>query len=314
MPETTLSTFATLSEIAKHKAKKQPKQVDEILEETPILSRLRFEESTHDFHNVAEVVTEVTGASWAPMNGVLAKVDAATQLTKVDLAIMGGEIEVPEDTANQFGGKEAYFEKKLPKIHRKTGMNTERCVIYDNWQAYAIKSGNAINAGAAADGVYSMYFVRLVPGEHGGLYSPIGFNQGTMLNVKALSGGELYKSQDPKLAGVNVYGIRLKAYLGWQILNKRTCGAIFNITRDHLPTSAMIDDMLSDIRATTSGTSFIVCHQKVLNMLGEKYKESALQMGLADKEYNTQISRWNGIPLYTTYNMDDGTENMVPFA
>lgn len=311
--------FQTLSEISKERAKKQPHQIDEILEEAPILARLKFEESSHDMHNVAEQVTDVIGASYVAMNAALPKLDAATSLTKVDLAIMGGKMEVPEDTARMFGGKEAYFAKKLPKIHKKTGMDTERAIIYGNWKAFALQSGNAFNAGATAidpvtKGTYSLFAVRLVPGEHGGLYSPKGFGQGTMLNVMALNGGNLYESQDANLKGVDVYGIRLKAYLGWQILNTRTCAGIFNITKDHVPTSMMIDDMLSEIRATASGNTFLVCHQNVLNMLGTHYKENALQMGISDKEYNTQINRWNGIPVYTTYNMDKGTEPLVTFA
>lgn len=311
------NTFQTLSELSKERAKKQPHQVDEILEEAPILARLKFEESTHDLHNVVEKVTDVTGASFVPMNAALPFVNTTTALTKVDLAIMGGKIEVPEDMARVFGSKEAYFQKKLPAIHKKTGMDTERTIIYNNWKEYCLSTGsskNAKNAGATAGGTYSMFAVRLVQGEHGGLYSPKGFNQGTTLNVMAINGGNMYESLNKDTYGVHVFGIRLKAYLGWQIVNSRTCGAIFNISADHIPTSTMIDDMLSDIRATDSGNTFIVCHSKVLNLLGTKYKEASLRMGIEDKEYNTQISKWNGIPVYTTYNMDEGTEPVVAFA
>lgn len=303
----------TLSEIAKEKAKKQPHQIDEILEEAPVLARLKFEEATHDFHNVAEEVTDVTGATWVPMNGVLPTVDAVTNLRKVDLAIMGGEIEVPEDTAKVFGGKDSYFAKKLPKVHKKTGMDTERRIIYDNWKRYAITNKMAYKTAAASGAGYSIIAVRLVSGEHNGLYSPSGFNQGTMLNVMALNGGNLYKSVSDKYKGVNVYGIRLKAYLGWQILNKRTCAAIVNIQPDKLPTAMQIDDMLADIRATDSGNTMLIMHPKCRNLLGG-FKESKLMMSVGEKNFSQQLMNWNGIPILTTYNMDDGTEPFVTIA
>lgn len=300
----------TLSEIAKEKAKKQPKQIDEILEEAPVLAKLKFMEATHDFHNVAEEVTEVTGATWVPMNGVLPAVDAVTALRKVDLAIMGGEIEVPEDTARVFGGKEAYFAKKMPKVHKKTGMDTERNIIYNNWKQWCVVNKKAIGTAAVTGTGYSILAVRLEEGVHCGLYSPVGFSQGTMLNVMALNGGNLYKSTSDRYKGVNVYGIRLKAYLGWQILGTRCCAAIVNVQKNAVPTAMQIDDMLADIRATDSGSTMLVMHPKCRNILGT-FKETKLQMTVGEKTYNQAIMSWNGIPIVTTYNMDDGTEPFI---
>ena len=297
----------TLSEIAKEKAKKQPHEIDQILEETPVLSRLKFSESTHDMHNVAEVVTEVDGAEWVPMNGVLPQLNAASRLTKVDLAIMGGEMEVPEDTARMFGGKDRYFAKKLPKIRRKTGMQTEQNIIYANWFKYAAANNRYWSADTTADTGYTLFAVRLVDGEHNGLYSPKGFGNGTMLNVMPLSGGNLYKSSSDQYKGVNVYGIRLKAYLGWQILNDRTVAMITGISAKKPPTKAMIDDILTEIRATDSGNTMLVCHPKCLNVL-YTFKDSPLRMTNADKGIDTRINSWNGIPVITTYNMTEGKD------
>ncbi len=297
----------TLSEIAKEKAKKQPKEIDQILEETPVLARLRFSESTHDMHNVAEIVTEVDAADWVPMNGVLPQLNAASRLTKVDLAIMGGEIEVPEDTAIQFGGKDAYFAKKLPKIRKRTGMQTEQNIIYGNWYNYCRDNGRYVSADTSANNGYTLFAVRLVDGEHNGLYSPKGFGQGTMLNVLPLSGGSLYKSQSDQYKGVNVYGIRLKAYIGWQILNSDTVAMITGISAGKPPTKAMIDDMLTEVRATDSGTTMLVCHQKCKDILNS-FKDSPLRMVPGDKAMDTRIDTWNGIPIITTYNMTKGQD------
>ena len=48
------------------------------------------------------------------MNAPLPEVGASLGLKKIDLSIMGGEIECPEDTAKMFEGKEKYFARKMP--------------------------------------------------------------------------------------------------------------------------------------------------------------------------------------------------------
>lgn len=299
----------TLKELSNEQASTQPQQVDGLTEEAPILGIVPFEEASHGLWNMYEDVEEVQGAGWVEMNAPLPSVEVTSNLRKVDLSILGGEIEVPEDTARMFGGKEKYFSKKMPKVLRRSGMSAEQRIIYDNFRAFALDHGKVTDAGATAGGCYSMLAVRFVEGETCGLYSPECFKQGTVLDVQPINGGDLYKATSGQYQGVLVFGLRLKSYLGIQIANPHSVAAIVNVSRDHVPTEAMIDDMLAQVRAT-SGSTYLFMHERARNLL-YRYKAGALQIVPGGKDMDRQITHWNGIEIVTSYNFKDGTEQVL---
>ncbi len=303
-------SMKTLHELSQHLAHKQPHQVDSLTEDAPILKRIPFEAASHPMWNNYEDVVDVQGAGWVNMNAPLPTVDASTRLVKVDLSILGGEIECPEDTAKMFGGKEKYFAKKIPKVLRTSGMTAEKAILYDNFLAYAKDHDKIIDAGATSGGTYSLIAVRFVSGETCGLYSPEGFKQGTMLDVQPISGGNLYKATSGTYAGVLVHGLRLKSYLGLQIANPHTVAAICNINSDNKPTEAMVDDLIATVRGSDSGHTMLFCHERCKNFL-YSYKGNSLQVTNKDKDMNRMLTHWNGIEVVTSYNFNDGTDTIV---
>ena len=300
---------ATLKELSDYYAKKQPHQVDTLTEETPILARLKFEQASHGLWNTAESVSDVQGAGLVEMNSPLPKVGMATKLEKIDLNIFGGEIEVPEDTAQMYGGKEKYFARKMPTILRESGMGTEKTLYYKNYLGYSLATKDrALNAngtasGAAKTGLYTIIALRQVSGENIGLYSPEGFKQGAMFDTKPINGGNLYKNEK----GVLVYGARLKSYLGWQILNPNTVGAIVNINEDNLPTKIQVNRLLANVRATPASTMLFM-HPVLRDAMLNVYKDDAMQVTPATKDLNYLITHWNGIEIVSSYNISDGNE------
>jgi hypothetical protein len=300
----------TLHELSQEFAKKQPHQVDALTEEAPIMKRIPFDAASHAMWNNYEEVVDVQGAGFVEMNAPLPVVDAATKLTKVDLGILGGEIECPEDTAQMFGGKEKYFAKKIDKVLRKSGQTAEQRIIYDNFLRYALDKGKAIDAGGTSGGSYSLVAVRFVKGETCGLYSPEGFKQGTMLDVQPIAGGTLYKASGGTYQGVLVYGLRLKAYLGIQIANPNTVGAIVNIQKGKKPTEAMVDDLIAMVRGSSNGNTLLFCHERCKNLLNQ-YKGNSLQVGTKDKDIDRTFTHWNGVEIVTSYNFNDGTDAVV---
>ena len=302
---------ATLKELSDLYARKQPQQIDNITEETPILARIPFEEASHGLWNVYEEVSEVTGASLVDMDAVLPEVSAATELKQVDLGVMGGEITVPEDRAKMWGGKEEYFAKKMPKIERQTGVNTEKHIIYDNFRKYAINQGTdsdqLVDKGGSSGTLFSLIAVRFISGETTGLYSPEGFNQGAMLNMMPISGGSLYKDSSGRL----VYGMRLKGYYGVQIANMQSVAAIVNINSSNLPSKAEIDNILHAVRA--SNNTYLMCHPKMRTLLNE-YKDSKLEMRPGDENFPRGVLSWDGIPFLTSYNFVDGESQVSTSA
>ena len=301
--------MGTLKELSNEHCPKQPKQVDNITEEAPILGRIPFAPASHNMWHNYEELSGVEGAGWTDMSAPLPAMSASSDIKKTDLAILGGEIEVPHDVAVTFGGKEAYFAKRLPKIQRDSGQKAEVGIIYNNFLPYAIKNGKVVSAGATGEG-YSMIAVTFAEEELCGLYSPAGFKMGAVMDALPINGGQLYKPASGKHEGVLVYGLALKAYLGLQLASKKRISCICNIDSSNKPTASMIDDMLADCRATTSSNTLIFCHPKCHTLLNE-HKGKSLQVTTDTKDINRTFTHWNGVEIQTSYNFMEGTEQHV---
>jgi len=306
----------TLRTIALEKSKKQPKQIDHLTEEAPILNAVPFASTTHDMWHVAEEVTSADTIGFVAMDAPLPAVDSSTKLIRFDLAKMGGLMEVGEDKARQYGGKEKYFADRTGPVLKMTGMNTEKVIVYDNLRQYAIdqfKAGKTTktiyDAGGTGSANYSIVAVRFEEGVCSGLYNPAGFGSGTMFDTQPINGGQLYKNSD----GVLVYGVRMKCDLGFQLTGVRNVGAIVNIdpANSKVPTATQIDDLLADIRATDSGRTMLFMHTRVKNLLCRTFKDGRVQMRPADKIIDRQLEAWGGVPFMTSYNMYDGSEARV---
>ncbi|MBT7082064.1 MAG: hypothetical protein HN929_11490 [Chloroflexi bacterium] len=297
-----------LKEITMKFAKKQPNMADEITENAPIVERLRWKPSTHDFWNMAEHLTDIDGATFVKANAPLPFMNVSSELEKIDMAIMGGVMEVGEDTSKQFGSAENYFAGKIPSLLKKAGMDTEKEFYYNNWMAKAIDDGNVFKAGATSGLCYSMIVIRFDPDVNIGLFNPKGFKQGSLLNKDAINGGSRYHLRSK--AGVLGFGMTLKGYFGWQNISKRTVATIVNIQEGSLPTSLQIDDAIAKVRGTDRDT-MILCHPRCKNLALAPFKENKLQMGITDKTYNRRIDEWDGIPVITSYNIAEGTEPVV---
>ena len=293
--------YQTLKEIAVELADKQPHYVNSLTEEAPILDNMRFEASSHGLWNAYEEASKIEGAAFVDINQPLPNMQIDSDLKKIDLSILGGEIFLPEDKASVLGVGD-YFSKKMPVLLKQAGQTAEQKIIYDNFIPYAIANSHAVSAGASAS-CYSMVAVRFIEGEVTGLYSKQNLDSTGILNVKCINNGALYKNAD----GVLGYGARIKGYIGVQLANPDAVSAIVNITSSHIPTAAQIDDMLIDAKATPANT-FIFCHPKVLSYLNT-YKGNVLHVTEDGSNLNRSFMAWNGIRFITSYNFKNGTES-----
>lgn len=301
--------YGTLKEIAVHLAVKQEKEVDIITEDAPILDIIKWQASSHGLWNVAEEVTDVEGASFVDMNSPLPLVGVASDLKKIDLQIMGGKMEVPQDTAVRFGGAGKYFADRIDRVRRKTGMDTEKHLYYDTWLDYCIRNNRALDAGGTTNNNYSMIFLRFEESVNCGLYDPNGIAGKTILQTFPLNGGSLYEPVTGRYAGVPCFGQVLKSYMGYQILDPRTIWAIVNIDADHVPSAAQIDDAIAEVRGTNANT-YMFMHVKARNLLNI-YKEDRLNITPENKKYSRSILDWDGIDIKTSYNILPGEESRV---
>jgi len=292
----------TLREISIKNAKKQPQQVEYLTEESPILDVAKWTPASHDFWNAAEKITDITGPGYVKMNDELPVVGASSGMEKVDLNILGGEMECPQDLAKQMGGAPAYFAKKQPLILKKAGNDTELKLFQDNWRAYAIDMKNVISAGGAGNGLNTILAVRFDEATNVGLYNPNQFKQGALLELEYLNGGALMRLKHAPYTGVNGYACQLKGAFGWQIINPKTVGGIVNISESNKPTEVMIDDMIANARGASKNT-YIFCHPRALAHFINPLKTGKLHTGVKDKDMDTYLESWHGIPIITSYNL-----------
>lgn len=297
---------STLKELAVSLSVKQEHFVNHLTEESPILDNMRFEPSTHGLWNAYEEVADIDGPAFVDINQPLPEMKIDSNLKKVDLSILGGEIFLPEDKGSVVGVGE-YFDKKIPVLLKHAGQTAEKKIIYDNFLPYAISNGKAVSAKGTAN-CYSMVAVRFVPGEVTGLYSAKNINRFGVLDSTPINNGALYKNTN----GLLGYGVRIKGYIGVQLANPDAVSAIVNITSDKIPTADQIDNMLIDAKATPAST-FIFCHPKVLSFL-HTYKGNVLQTSNADYDVNRSFVSWNGIRFITSYNFLNGAEKAVTLA
>lgn len=302
---------ASLYEIALGPDKSQRAVVDAITCEAPILRDLPMEPSSHGLWNIYESMKDVTGGDLVDLDAPLPKVSAESELKQTDLSIIGGEMEVGEDTARKLGGPVSYFAKKATPVLRKTGMSAERSLLYDNFRAFAIRNGNVQSAGGTGTKNYSILCVHYVPGEITGVYDPAGFGNGKTFDLSPIAGGELYKNAEGRL----VYGMRLKTYFGVQLANPDYVSAIVNCDIDSdstsartFPTMRQMDKLLIDARAGQN--TFIFCHPAVKAYLGTTCKLEHMTL-VSGNGFSTQIDAWNGVPIITSFNFDNGTETAV---
>ena len=302
---------ASLYEIALGPDKSQRAVVDAITCEAPILRDLPMEPSSHGLWNIYESMKDVTGGDLVDLDAPLPKVSAESELRQTDLSIIGGEMEVGEDTARKLGGPVSYFAKKATPVLRKTGMSAERSLLYDNFRAFAIRNGNVQSAGGTGTKNYSILCVHYVPGEITGVYDPAGFGNGKTFDLTPIVGGELYKNAEGRL----VYGMRLKTYFGVQLANPDYVSAIVNCDIDSdsssartFPTMRQMDKLLIDARAGQN--TFIFCHPAVKAYLGTTCKLEHMTL-VSGNGFSTQIDAWNGVPIITSFNFDNGTETAV---
>lgn len=301
-----------LRELAALKAKKQPKQIDDLTVNCPIFDTMDFYASTHGLHHAYEDLVSVTGGGLVGVDEALPSADLTTKLNWKDLGILGFNIEAGVDTVKEIGGDfPGYLAKKVPGITRKTSMDAEKSLIYDVLRAFAKNNNKLASAYVGGSGTthYSLLAVRWEEGALCGLYDENGFGQGAMLETIFLSGGAPYKNA----SGKTVYGADFKSYLGFLTASTKNIAGIVNINASHKPTADMIDEMLDDCGAGQNGKTFIYGHPKALRMLRD-IKGSAITMGVNEKEYSRAIEKWDGIQLIPSFNFDKGTEAWVSLS
>lgn len=298
----------TLKEIALDKAKKRPELVDYLTEEAPILAMLKWIPATHGLWNVEEVLTRVNGPSFVELGAPLPGMEAASNLRQTYVSVLGGEMEVSKDKADQFGGAAKYFARRESAILKKAGMDTELAIWRDHWRKAALAQGRVTKGGASSK-CYTVMVVRFDKEVNIGIYDPNGFNQGRLVDITPINGGSLYHLRQS--SGVLGYGVEYRGRFGWQNLApERSVHAIVNVDAEKLPSLDMLEDAIAAVRGTAENT-YIFGNHKILQKTMSAIKKTYLQMTIQDGSLKTAIGDINGVRVVGSYNLPDGNEAAV---
>ena len=306
--------MATISEIAIEYAKKQPRQIDYITENSPIIDSIPYFPTTHGLRHAYEVLEDIKGGSFVDMDAALPEVSTSSRLDWKDLSILGGQIEAGEDKVTTYGGAAKYFAKKMPGVYRQTAMDAETQLIYNLVLPFAKSKGKLVGSAASPTGnkYYSILAVRWQEEEFCGLYDPNGFKQGAMFDFLPFNGGNVYKNSE----GVAVYGARFKSYLGFLLENPRNVAGVVNIdaTADAPEDiAAMISDALIEARVGQAGTTKLYMHPAMLGKL-YKFKDQKLSVRIGDAGIDRRVADWDGVEIVTSYNFLQGIEAPVELS
>ena len=116
----------------------------DLLRGAEVLSALPMYPANKGLKHVFRRLESVTGAQLINLDDQLSSMNVTTSAGYEDLASIGGDIEVTEDQANEFGGAQTYFAEMLPSILQETGQNIEKSYLYNTLRAYAIKIGSVV--------------------------------------------------------------------------------------------------------------------------------------------------------------------------
>lgn len=304
-----MSRMCTLHEISMNMADIQPGMVDSLTEEAPIFGMMKFIPASHKLWNIAENLTEVVGPGWTELDGPLPLMRASSDLVTTNLHVMGGTLEVPTQRALKFGGAAKYFGDRQDHFLKKMGMDVETQIVKNMW----LNAGCIHNHRDAGGKDKNMFLlaVRFDDLANIGLYDPDQFVSGRIMQIDTPYGGNEHYLRGEKYQGVLGYSVNYRANFGWQLLDaQRTCAVITGIDPTHAPTPDMIDEMLGDVRATSSNT-YIFCSPRAKIYGINPHKRELVRMVNNENEVKTSVETWNGIPVITSHNL---TNIIVPYV
>ena len=293
----------------------QKAMVDYTTEDAPLFASVPTEPTSDGLQDVYEVLTSADFIPNQELDAPLQMVDTATRLEQTNLGNWACKIEVGEDKLMTMKmSDDAYYAMKTPEILRQTGGKLSR-TVYDQLKAYAYNNQTVegiadrviLAGGAGANDNYSISAVKWVGGQTTGLYNAGGWGNGKVFDVKKLYGGDLGLNSE----GVACYSSRIKLNSGLKLANPRYVTSLVNITADGNLATMGLDDKISQMIEEARGADVLYMHPTLKRLIGSAFKLEKIQLVNADRDINSLVDSWDGVPIITDYNLLKGTEALV---
>ncbi len=301
--------------------------LDNILEESPLLKRMKAQESNAGETHLYDTLLDVDGLKQVDYNASFEEITARFGESEAKVNRFGGKHFVTEDTvlkiaqakgrAGSIGfGINEYFRQKRNAIHKKTANEFDQAIYY---AANGVLSrsklfGNEVQVTDTGTDFFSLAVVG--NSDHSSLIYDSAFfggKDGAFIkeqNLNALNGGEIIPTQDQN--GVDVYGKKMQASIGNFFVDERQLSTIVNFKLADINADffQLVNNAIVNVRGMDK---FIVAHPFVIARL--KQAEEAKRGGVGNvptgytgNDNNVHMGIWDTVGMVGDYNLSAGTE------
>lgn len=276
----------------------------------------------HKYRKMAALPSFTVGG----MNQNLTDVTVNKDLFQSELASIDAiQTEYKKELDNYPGGPTKFFTDQFLGFIESWGQSASNNIIYGTsslgnsagiigLHQIAAAYGNVITETGTSGSTTTIFAVKYDPKSCGVLYNPAA---GKFLNVTKINEGKPYSEvindggddQSKKM----VYGTSYESSIGFLSASKYDVAAYTQIqdASGDVPIADNMDELIDMVKGD-EGSTFLYCNRTALRLL-RRLKESKLEMGTVDKNYDVRVDFWNGIPIVIDENILDteSTTNIV---
>ena len=305
-----MSTIRTLRDLVVDVTVKDGAYIEYLTKKSAILKTANVIASSDEMYHKYKQWKTLPGGTFRNLGaGYSDYSKGVAEIKTLPLKILG-DIQA-EDSASILGDKVAYFKTQRPAFMEGLGQKLATQIIYGTIDGYgdtagfkglheyAKEYGNTITGGGTT-GTTSIFVVKY--GLQSGLVIDNRLlNNQSIFNTTWLNGGQehLISIGGKMMPG---YEVKYESILAWLSGGDKDVARYIGLNDSNTPTVANIDKMLSQISATADGSTFIYVNADGWRYL-KSLKNSALRIGALDKDYDTRVDYWDGIPVLMEENI-----------
>lgn len=160
--------------------------------------------------------------------------------------------------------------------------------------------GNVKQMGGTTGSRSSIFAVKFAPENCGILINPADVKAGTLIKTIPVNDGKPYKvvRNTTTNAQDTVYGVDFRSMLAFLSTSSYDVAAMTQIQDDtgDKPTSSALEEIIDMVQGDADGSTFLFMNRNTYRLV-KQLKETKLEMGVFDMNYQTKIDYWNGIPI-----------------
>lgn len=284
--------------------------IDHLIKYSGILKTANVIPSTHGTFHKYKTISALPTGSFRSLNGGYTDQTINEEVKQRDLKLVGA-VQSEDKALCEEIGVAKYFMDNRPIFMEGLGQTIVKQILYGTDSTFGnvtgftglhqiAKANSKVIQATGTTGSRTTIFAVRYHKESGLLV-----NGKILNNLSELIVQTVLNNGQPVLEVVNtttgekkpVYQVLYEAQLAWQSASVYDVAAYTQLAdaTDKRPTAANIDKLVDYVRGSSSDT-FLYANRDAIRMIG-MLKDSKLQLGSMDNDYQTKIDFWNTIPL-----------------